>query len=394
MSTTVFRFPAPQYRAMKPPVGSTTVGIFYVNASKVPADLIDWRDVNPREIKKTTAVYKDMVSTLLEESDKFHERNRGITIVADSIKYDDKAKTVVVEMSDKKYHGVIDGGHTLQAILDAQKNSPEGWSAHVYVKALCGIDKDQIAEIAGGLNTSQQVDLKSLENLKEHFEDLKKSLSDQPYSNSIAYKMNEKGAIDVRDVLQYLAVFDCDKYSDKKHPSDIFGRKEAIVREFAKQADVKKASGDSFKRLITKAPEILKLRDQLEKEVLKQKGIGRYNSGKNTRIRGDGNRNSQLVFLDETIDGKIPLGWIMPMLGAFRANVDWDSSNRTFKWIEPVDELLSDCVEDLFLNIADIHERENSRPEYVGRNAMAWRACYSSVNNAILVRRLARSEKR
>jgi len=379
---------------MKPPVGSTSVGIFYVDASKVPSELINWRDVNPREIKKTTAVYKDMVSTLLEESDKFHERNRGITIVADSIKYDDKNKTVVVEMSDKKYHGVIDGGHTLQAILDAQDSPPDGWSAHVFIKALCGIEKDQIAEIAGGLNTSQQVDLKSLENLKEHFEGLKKALSKQSYSKSIAYKMNEKGAIDVRDVLQYLAVFDCDKYSDKKHPSDIFGRKEAIVREFARQAKKQDPSVDSFGKLITKAPEILALRDLLEKKVLKQKGIGKYSSGKNTRIRSDRNKDSHLVFIDETVNGKIPLGWVMPMLGAFRANVDWDSSNKTFNWIEPIEELLDDCVEDLFLNITDIHERENSRPEYVGRNAMAWRACYSSVNNAILTRRLARSESK
>jgi hypothetical protein len=75
----------------------------------------------------------------------------------------------------------------------------------------------------------------------------------------------------------------------------------------------------------------------------------------------------------------------MPMLAAFRANVVWDRPRGSFSWILPVDSLLDKCIEQLVLGIMDVHEQENSRPEYVGRNAIAWRMSY----NAVLTCRLS-----
>jgi len=245
-----------------------------------------------------------------------------------------------------------------------------------------GIEPEQIAEIAGGLNTSQQVDLRSLENLREHFKELQRSIKKQSYADKIAYKMNEDKPIDVRDILYYMAVFDCDVYSDKTHPSNLFGRKEGIVRKFSEQAKGDSKS-DSFRKLIKRAPDILELRDRLEMKVL-ECDVGKYKAGSKTRIRGSANKDSELIFIDEKVDGKIPLGWIMPMLGAFRANVDWNKPRGSFSWIVPVDELLESCVENLVLSITEIHERENSRPEYVGRNATAWRICYQTVSQEVL----------
>ena len=92
-------------------------------------------------------------------------------------------------------HGVVDGAHTLQAILEAQTQPPEGdWPAFVFIKIVVGVEADQIAEIAGGLNTSQQVDLKSLENLREHFRDLQASISGQSYANNIAVQDERRQA--------------------------------------------------------------------------------------------------------------------------------------------------------------------------------------------------------
>ena len=80
------------------------------------------------------------------------------------------------------------------------------------------LTSEQIAEIAGGLNTSQQVDLRSLENLRDHFKELQESIKKQNTQIKSAYKMNENKPIDVRDILYYMAVFDCDLYNDKTHP--------------------------------------------------------------------------------------------------------------------------------------------------------------------------------
>jgi hypothetical protein len=387
------RFPAQQYRVIPAPNGSSRVGLFYVPASGVPRELYDWRDVNPREINPRSSTYKAIVETLTDEPARFHERNRGITVVSRDVQYDDKSKEVVLTLDDKSQHGVVDGSHTLHAILQAQGSPPEGgWPAHVFFVAKTGIDPDQIAEVAGGLNTSQQVDLKSLENLRDHFAPLQEAVSGESYADSIAYKMNESKPVDVREILYYLAVFDSHNYDGNKHPVALFGRKEGIVRQFALQA----AEGDStspFAILTTRAADILRLRDLIEKHALAGK-IGRYKAGKAARVRSESNRENRLHFLNESVNGKIPLGWIMPMLAAFRANVRWNEPKGTFTWIVPIEELVDIAIERLVAGILEVHLQENSRPEYVGRNSIAWRMSYTTVSQAILEWQLKRERRR
>jgi hypothetical protein len=205
--------------------------------------------------------------------------------------------------------------------------------------------------------------------------------------------MNEDKPIDVREILYYLAMFDCSEkgYSEKKHPVALFGRKEGIVRNFSEQAG-KPKTGDSFPILISKAPDILRLRDLIEKCAL-NRDVGRYKVGRDARIRSKTNLKNRLIFLDEEVNGKIPLGWIMPMLASFRANVLWNEPNKSFSWIVPIDELVNTCIDRLVLGIQEVHEQENSRPEYVGRNAIAWRVCYGTVSNAILEWQLKEAKK-
>jgi hypothetical protein len=387
---TKLRFPTHQFRSLPAPNGSSKVGFFFTPVADLPSELWEWREVNPREVNRRSSVYRAIVETLRDQPERFQERNRGITLVADDLTFDDKRKEAVLRLSDVKQNGVVDGAHTLDAILETQKNPPEdGWPAYVFIKAIVGVDSSQIAEIAGGLNTSQQVDLKSLENLREHFSTLQKVLREEPYADDIAYKMNEDKPIDVREILYYLAVFDCSVYDEKRHPVSLFGRKEGIVRRFAEQASDPKA-GDSFNILISRAPEILRLRDEIEKRALALP-VGRYKAGKGKRVRSESNRTNQLPFIGETVNGKIPLGWMMPMLAGFRANVTWNKPKGSFGWIMPIDELLDSCTDRLVLGIQEVHEQENSRPEYVGRNAISWRMSYNTVAQAILEWELKRA---
>lgn len=389
------RFPTAQFRSLPAPFGESRVGFFYTEASKVPGGLWNWREVNPREVNHRSSVYKAIMQTLTGEPARFHERNRGITLVAKDLAYDDKRKEAVVTLDDNKLHGVVDGGHTLHAILESQKAPSEnGGAAFVFLKVVVGVDADQIAEIAGGLNRSEQVDLRSLENLRSHFQTLEIVLSKESYRDKIAYKMNESKPVDVREILYYLAVFDCSEYTEQKHPVSLFGRKEGIVRRFAEQA-ASPETGDSFKILISKAPEILRLRDLIEKRALDMP-VGRFKLANGKRIRSQTHRSNHLEFLDEDVDGKIPLGWVMPMLAGFRANVQWGKPKGGFSWTVPIDELVDLCIEQLVLGIQDVHAQENSRPEYVGRNSISWRMSYNTVSQSILQWQLkkANSSKR
>ncbi len=390
----VLRFPTKQFRSLPSPTGTARVGVFFVRAASVPGDLWDWREVNPREVNRRSGVYKAIQQTLTQDPERFHERNRGMTIVADDLSFDNKKEEAVLRLADTKLHGVVDGAHTLDAILEAQKQPPDGpWPAFVFVKVIVGVEADQIAEIAGGLNTSQQVDLKSLENLREHFDELQKAVASQPYADQIAYKMNQDKSIDVREILYYLAVFDQSVYDEKKHPVALFGRKEGIVRRFAEQAASPTDAGESFRILISRAPDILRLRDLIEKKAL-DLPVGRYRAGRGTRVRSETNRDTLLPFLNVHVNGKVPLGWIMPLLAGFRANVIWNKPKNSFSWIVPIDDLVEMCIEQLVLGIKDVHEQENSRPEYVGRNGIAWRMSYNTVSQAILEWELKQARRR
>src|SRR5262249_14539077 len=119
------RFPTHQFRSIPSPNGTSRFGMFFVQAAAVPKELWDWRDVNPREVNRRSAVYHSIVDTLKDEPERFHERNRGITIVAADLTYDEKRKEVVVRLDDKRLNGVADGAHTLDGVLEGQKQPPE-----------------------------------------------------------------------------------------------------------------------------------------------------------------------------------------------------------------------------------------------------------------------------
>jgi hypothetical protein len=121
--------------------------------------------------------------------------------------------------------------------------------------------------------------------------------------------------------------------------------------------------------------------------------IGHFKAGKKDRIGSKKHKQSELYFLNESVDGKVPLGWIMPMLGAFRANVIWNDPRGSFAWKVPNERLLKSCLRRLVSCILEIHQRENSRPEYVGRSATAWRLCYETVENAILQEELQKGPR-
>jgi hypothetical protein len=395
---TELRIPTNHFRSLPPPLGLEKIGLFHARVGTIPSFLADWKAVNPRDVKRS-GVWNQIKDTLIDEPERFFQRNRGLTISASNVEYDEKKKEVVILLLRPELHGLLDGGHTFDAIQFVLNNpaedSPTNSSipADVFIKVITGVTEEQIAEIAGGLNSSKQVDLTSITNLHGYFEKLQMALRGQPYENLIAYKMFEDKPIPVQEILYYLAVFDAESYSETKHPTALFGRKEGIVRNFAKQAETG-VPDSPFQILVTRAPDILRLRDLIEQKVAAMENIGHFNvDKKGKKVGHKSHRKNPLHFLDTTIDKKISLGWIMPMLGGFRANVDWNKPKGSFSWKLPNDELLDRCMEPLFEGIKEIHIRENRRPEYVGRNFTAWRTCYDTVRTAILQEELNRLKK-
>ncbi|MEN3329995.1 MAG: hypothetical protein V7638_4802, partial [Acidobacteriota bacterium] len=88
MNSVTLRFPTSQFRSIPSPTGESKTGVFYTSAATVPRELWDWREVNPREVNQRSAVYRAISQTLTQEPGRFHERNRGITLVGGDLTFD------------------------------------------------------------------------------------------------------------------------------------------------------------------------------------------------------------------------------------------------------------------------------------------------------------------
>lgn len=94
---------------------------FYLNGQEYKKLPLDANVREPNVLKSKP--YKDMCQTLRETPEKFFENNLGISVVA----------TKVEKISDCKYRltfasgtGILNGGHTQQAVLDSKQYSQIG----------------------------------------------------------------------------------------------------------------------------------------------------------------------------------------------------------------------------------------------------------------------------
>lgn len=86
-------------------------------------DFEGWGGVNPQGLDMTSSVVKDIQNTLENEPEDFAMRNRGLTISAKDISYNNKIPEMYFTFEDKKIHGLLDGNHTYE-IAKNYHNSP------------------------------------------------------------------------------------------------------------------------------------------------------------------------------------------------------------------------------------------------------------------------------
>ena len=193
-------------------INNSEMYIMICDVKDIPKDIP--METNPREQKLNTAVAKKIRASLSNErSNNFYLLNRGLTISAKSIKYDNKNDLATIEFEDYDVHGDIDGGHTYKIILEEQENLDYG-EQFVKIEVLTGVE-DIFQELAAARNTSVQVQDKSIAELENRFDIIKKSIENEPYLNNIYFKENEKEDIDVADIIAILNLFNVDKYPNK-----------------------------------------------------------------------------------------------------------------------------------------------------------------------------------
>jgi hypothetical protein len=395
MSTLKFELPVAEYRALKFPYKTKSgkavrLGMCFARVGDLHADLKKWMRVNPRVPKLDTKehlrgpVAKAIVQTLIDEPEKMSLRNNGITISVDDMTFDrlkDDEGTLTVSLTDVDRHGIANGGHTFTAIRQVEEDEsvPKPVEAYVRVFFIQGVEKEDISDMAEGLNRSLQVDDKSLENLKSTFDEIKEALAGKPGADQIAYNQGSTGDVDVMFVLTVMAMLDLDAYPDRKtHPNALFGQPKALLQKFV--ADTKKENA-GYKIMLPKLHEILRLTDEVQRVMADDMGQFKINEKKKgNRVASPVNKDEPAYFAGGKIGGHVPLGWLYPVISAFRANIDTKAWNAgKFRWLaDPVDVLKAN-TEEICRVIRQEHTDNNNKPAEVGRKEAAYRGCYGIV---------------
>ncbi|MCH7736127.1 MAG: AIPR family protein [Chloroflexi bacterium] len=301
--------------------------IFTLNASQLPEGIP--KSPNPREQNTNKSIYKDIRASLDDADDPtFHLKNIGITAIAQRVEYSANKDTATVLFEDGQ--GILNGAHTYEIIQESIADGDCPDNQFVKMEILTGIPPELIPDLAGGLNTSVQVDPASIMNLEGLFEWVKEELKGTPYEDRISYKQNEEGDFHVREILALMTLFNVDLIPYPLQPKEAYTSK-------AKCLELYKANTESFMMLRPILRDILQLYDyvQLSSRTAYNKSSG-GKAGAMTGVfasKGDKTRSMfKFIFAGEESKFKLYDGALYPMLGSMRYLVEKKPGDNVYSW--------------------------------------------------------------
>ncbi|WP_448596900.1 AIPR family protein [Thermoleptolyngbya sp.] len=392
-----FSLPTEEYRSLPVPFGDSAIrklqlATFFVPVEALPDQLRDWMEVNPRiprfnkKDQLSGVVAKEIVRTLKEDPEKFGLKNQGIYVIAQDVEFKKEAGgqgRVYIKLTDPKKHGVVNGGHTFRAIREVAQDEdrPDPWTAYVRMHIFKADEPDAalIAEMAEGLNRSLQVDDPSLENLRGSFDKIKAQLSGKRGEEQIAYRQGDPGDIDVQQVITYMSMLNLNAFPDRRrHPHTLFGQPKAVLQSFIEEIN---KENSAFDLILPRLHEILVLTDRIQ--IFTAPSFGKIkisNAKKNNRVGSATKKKIPAHFAGGYIGGDVPLGFLYPMLAAFRANISYSAWQQgKFEWLTNPDDLLKAVHEEMAQIIKQEYEDNKGKPAEVGRKEAAYRGCYTAV---------------
>jgi hypothetical protein len=383
------KVPVVDYKVLElPGVPGAKMGVAYVRAIDVPPELDEYMEVNPRVPNRTKKgllsgpVSKGIISTLLDSPQDMVLKNQGIYLLVDEANYykgkDDDTGVLNVTFTDKGRHGIINGGHTYTAIREAVERAEDQdllalERAYVRLNIYQGIEPESVPEMAEGLNRSKQVDDPSLAHLQGEFDLVRKSMSGKMGEHDIAYNQGGRGDVYISEILVYLSMFNTERYDSKHHPNSLYNRQALGLKHF--KTDMEK-DPDNELELIKMLPEFLWLGDkirQMTPDAAKKSGFRYFVSMSSAK------QSTRLPFIGETVEHRVPNGWLFPMLAAFRANLKRNKKSGELSWRAPLEQILEAVLPDLVAVCVAEHRDNNARPELIGKRESAYAQCYTKV---------------
>jgi len=348
-------------------------------------------------------IYKDVRESLKGKTSvpgTFDLLNKGITILAVDVRMSEKSKGFVELVVDDEAGGIVDGGHTAKLIWDAQEADqiPAEQFVDVYVRT--NISGGLITDIARGLNTSIQVQAKSIYNHGGVFDWLKEAIASEPYADQFSWRESDSAEYDVRDlvgVLECFNVFDFPNDSGK-HPVTAYEKWSVVLDRFEQDFQTHKddLTQSKYFRLKPLLLGALALYDYIRREF---RDIHNDNGGSAgaLNIVEDTKRGAfQFPFAGLTESKyRLTKGAAFPILASFRNFVEIDPKTQVVGWRGGFESVLSawhDAAPELVSQTVASTKEYGRNPDQLGKNRKHWDDLHTKLQNRIM-RAMLREQK-
>lgn len=334
-------------------------------------------EVNPRKPKMNTSVAKQLITAVKSTDNDFDLNNRGIVITANNFKFHTNDSMAELDLGDDpKKFGILDGGHTYQAIIENRKHLPETTKKYVKLEILIGKDLD-VAALADARNTSAQVSDLALFELDDKFDFVKEAIKNEIYANDIAFKDNDNKRIPIIELLKLMFAFNIKRYpDDSSAPVSTYSAKHSVFKDYKKEFD---SNPNIYKQLALQIPKLVELYEKIQTELPGKYQEFKNEDGKTGRfgsVRGvENNGDFSTLFTQKTLSYEISIGFILPIFGAFRALLK--EKDGVLEWnFDPI-QIWEKAGLRLVQNTFDT----DTNPQQVGKSKTLWQSNYRIVDS-------------
>ena len=373
------RFPDPLNKEGQEGLENIHHHILLCKAVNVPAGIPT--DPNPRAQRTDKTLYKRVKESLLQGQDPtFHLKNKGITLIAHSVTPLESPDEMEILVADGD--GIIDGGHTYKIILENMDECPD--DQYVRIEVLVGIPRYMIEPIAEGLNTAVQVQEMSLANLSGKFKWIEETLADEPYAEKIAYKENEDGDFNIREIIGLMTLFNISAYPNQSsHPKIAYTSKAKCLEDYLNNIE-------NYEKLKPLLKDILNFYDYVHlksRKLYNDKYRGKAGALAFYQSRKRG--KYKLTFTDSETQHKLFDGALYPILSAFRFLIEEDKKTNTYRWklgsYAKVKEFFDEVGGDIINLTKNTSDSKGKNPNAIGKDDNHWDNLYKTVALAYLM---------
>lgn len=370
---------------------------------------------DPRVPKVKGPIIQRISESLSSNDGRFHLLNRGMTISAKDTDFDNKRNVLKLNIPDKDAYGVIDGGHTYQAIRSVVTSAQEAQLAgggddgngsraplgnqYVHLEILVGIE-NHLADIAEARNFSVSLKAWTLAGYRDKFEWFLDALGPD-FTSHIKTSENDEKPIGILDLIQVMCAVNLTLYPATIAPVEAYKNAGKCLDYFIEATD-----RYGFRKLEPICRDVVRLYDYIrfhwkhaynaEDEAGKRGRLGALS------IMQHRKRNRAAMATYYFLDAKngpvkgenlpIEKGFSIPVISSLRALLE--EKRGKYVWYTDPFAFFDQHGAKLVKLVMTANDVAGNDPHTMGRDPQIYTALYSEVRRWYLEGKLARLENR